>query len=99
MAKFDFSNLYNQIPEALESMSSVFNSHELILHLAQKNQKEYINALFAYRDTEHPFMHVHKQISSHLRKYESDKLKSLDHKPSKDIFGKENTSLTWEKNT
>ena len=99
MAKFDFTNLYNQVPSAIEVMSSKFNSHELILEIAQNNQAEYIEALAAYKDSEHPFMHVHKQLSSYLRKFEGDKLKSLGHQPSKDIFGKPNTCLTWEKYT
>ncbi|MCU8540329.1 hypothetical protein M2G63_19945 [Vibrio vulnificus] len=99
MAKFDFTTLYSQVPEAIEAMGSEFNSHELILEIAQNNQREYIEALAAYRNSKHPFMHVHKQLSTYLRKFENDKLKCLGHKPSRDIFGKPNTCLAWKKYT
>lgn len=99
MGKFDFSDIYSSFPEAIAAMPSKFNSHELILEIARKNQKEYIDALFAYKDNPNPFMHVHRQLSSHIKKIANDnKLKNCgDDTNSKDIFGKKNVCRAWKK--
>lgn len=47
MAKHDFSRLYERYANAIASMTPVFNSHEFILELAQKNQAAYVDALHA----------------------------------------------------
>lgn len=97
MGKFDFSVLYDEIPKAIKSMRSIFTSHELILEIAQHNQSEYIDALAAYKQTGRPFLYVHQQLSIRLKKYEGKTIKNIGIKPSKDIFGKSNTCLYWEK--
>ncbi|SKA56356.1 hypothetical protein [Photobacterium toruni] len=97
MGKFDFSVFDDEITNAIKSMELTFSSHELILEIAQNNQSQYINALIAYKQTGRPFLYVHQQLSIRLKKYEGDAIKNIGIKPSKDIFGKSNTCLYWEK--
>lgn len=102
MATYDFSVLESKFSEIVDLMPDIFDSHEFILALAQKNQAEYINALYAYKDYINrenlaPFQAVHSVIIQKLAKH-SDLVKFIrNDKPSKDIFGKSQTCGEWEK--
>ncbi|MBN1370424.1 MAG: hypothetical protein JW987_00575 [Anaerolineaceae bacterium] len=102
MPKYDFSVLFDQYPAIIALMPETFGSHEFILALASHNQAEYVQALYAYRDSLHegtpaPFKAVHQQLSSELKKFPN--LVTLIHSnmPSKDIFGHNNTCAEWKK--
>ena len=102
MGNYNFSILESKFTEIIDLMPDPFDSHEFILLLAQKNQAEYINALYAYKDyvnREHlaPFQAVHGALIQKLAKHtELVKLIRND-KPSKDIFGKSQSCGEWEK--
>ncbi|PST87341.1 hypothetical protein C9I86_13205 [Photobacterium sp. NCIMB 13483] len=97
MEEFDFSVFDDEITNAIKSMKLTFSFHELILEIAKNNQSQYIKALFAYEKTERPFMYVHQQLSFLMKKHEGNVIKNIGKKPSKDIFGKSNTCVYWER--
>ncbi len=101
MSKFDFSVFFPKYPAIISAMKDEFTSHAFILKLAQENQAEYINALFAYRDVTRegkstPFMFVHREISRGLKKF-SELVEKIDDVSSVDIFGQPNGCPLWRK--
>lgn len=101
MSKFDFSVFYPKYPAIISAMPDEFTSHQFILKLAQENQAEYINALFAYRDVTRegkptPFMFVHREISRGLKKY-PELVEKIDDVSSKNIFGQSSPCPLWRK--
>ena len=101
MSKFDFSVFYPQYPGIISEMPDEFTSHEFILKLAQEDQTEYINALFAYRNVTRegksaPFMIVHRELSRGLKKY-PELVEKIDDVSSVDIFGQPNGCPLWRK--
>ncbi len=101
MSKFDFSVLYPQYPALISAMPDEFTSHDFILKLAQENQAEYINALFAYRKVTRegksvPFMFVHREISKGLQNF-PDLLEKIGDVSSVNIFGQHNPCPLWGK--
>ena len=99
MSQFDFIPLYDKYPALIAEMKKEFNSHEFILRLAQQNQKLYVEALYAYRESVHrgtpsPFLVVHGILSKQLHHYPS----LITHNgevDSKDIFGQVNRCASW----
>jgi hypothetical protein len=74
MPQHDFSELYEHYPEIIDLMPETFTSHEFILKLAHHYQRLYIEALYAYRDSEHrgapaPFRTVHGILAKQLNQY------------------------------
>ena len=102
MTKHDFSPLYEQYPIIIKQMEDVFTSHEFILELAQQNQTQYIEALYAYRYNEDgeqptPFMTVHGILAKKLKTF-PDLIKIVRNDiPSKDIFRNSNVCAQWKK--
>lgn len=70
MATYDFSNLESKFADVVNQMSDIVDSHEFLLALAQKNQVEYIKALYAYKDNKKstPFKEVLKAIIQKFKK-------------------------------
>ena len=92
---------YPKYPELISEMAGEFTSHEFILKLAQENQLDYVNALFAYRDVERdgtpaPFMFVHREISRGLKGF-SELVEKIDDVSSLDIFGLAGRCPLWRK--
>jgi hypothetical protein len=99
MAEYDFSKLESKYPEVVEQMTDTFDSHEFLRILAEQNQAEYIDALFAYRVSGNsaPFQVVHGLIMKKLCQHTDLVLLIRDDKPSIDIWGNSNTCAEWHK--
>ena len=98
MALHDFDPLYEKYDDTVELMNSTFTSHEFILTLAHRNQREYIDALYAYRDSKDPFQIVHGVLAQRLLTCEN-RIRHLGGVASQDIFGHSNGCGQWEKVT
>ena len=101
MSKFDFSVFYPQYPEIFSTIADEFTSHQFILKLAQENQKEYVEALYAYRDVTRlgkpvPFIFVHREISQGLKNFPK-LVEKVGEVSSTDIFGESNGCTLWRK--
>ena len=94
MGKHDFTELYEQYPVLIASMTPGFSSHEFILKLAQQNQTAYVDALYAYRDSDEPFKIVHGQLSANLNKFPK-LVEAIGSANSRDIFGNPNSCAQW----
>lgn len=94
--KHDFGTLFEQYPSVIASIQKqTFTSHEFILKLAQDNQKAYIEALHAYRDSE-PFRNVHSFLARHLHTCPEVELVNTV-APSANIFGEADTCAVWKR--
>jgi hypothetical protein len=96
---YDFSTLYEQYPSLIAQMDNRFNSHQFILELARQHQKEYIEALYHFRDTDAPFMNLHGVLSRHFNALPHLVKRVGDSSPaeSQDIFGRKQGCALWEK--
>ena len=102
MTQYDFSILLDCYPETIRQMPAVFGSHQFILELARQNQAEYVQALYAYRDSLHdgkpaPFKAVHQILSTKLNDFPTLITRVRPNRPSTDIFGQSNTCAEWRK--
>jgi len=95
MPKHDLTRLHDQYPDCIATMPTVFNSHEFILALVQKNQEAYVDALHSYRDGA-PFQTVHQRLSAHLNNF-PHLVEPTGSVNSRDIFGNANTCMGWRK--
>ncbi len=93
--------LFAALPGLIAQIPAEFASHQIILALAQRHQRDCVAALFAYRDAERvgtpaPFMIVYGALAQHLHE-----LPHLVHKvgevPSPDIFGETQQCARWRK--
>jgi hypothetical protein len=73
-----------------------FDSHDFILGLAQKYQRLYIEALYAYRDKNRPFHRVHMAIAKRLKK-RVDLVTHIRNRRSENIFGQKSLVGVWRK--
>jgi fructose-1,6-bisphosphatase len=104
MTQHDFVDFLDHYPEIIDQMDDIFTSHQFILALAQRYQRLYIEALYAYRDSEHrggqtPFLAVHGILARHLHDYPHLVIRDPadEYVPSMDIFGRPNTCARWRK--
>ncbi len=92
--------LENAMSSALEAMKPEFDTHQFILELASKNQKQYIEAL-ASIDSNKPFQTLHSAIGKKLKKiategeYPIREVESGVSSPN--IFGEPSSCSTWQK--
>jgi hypothetical protein len=96
------SALYDRYPEIIAVMPDSFTSHEFILKLAQKYQKEYVEALYAVREPAEgraaaPFQNVHRALAEKLNTFSELVDQTNPAVPSKDIFGHNNACAEWHK--
>ena len=101
MSNHDFIPLIAQYRGVIAQMPPVFGAHEFILQLAQQNQRLYVEALYAYKDspaqgTPTPFMIVHGRLAKSLGDF-PDLIKYEGTMASKDIFGHDNGCSQWRK--
>ncbi len=90
----DFTALEERYPQAIDELQKdVFTSHEFIQMLAWMNQELYIEALYAYRDADHPFKTVHGILARRLHGF----AEYIDHVDSRDLFGTPNTCARWRR--
>ena len=102
MSEFDFSVLCDKYPALFDLMPETFTAHQFILKLAEENQTQYVEALYAYRYNLHrgqptPFLIVHGILAQHLLSYPG--LIHQIHKlvSSQDIFGNDSSCSEWRK--
>ncbi len=103
-AKHDFAPLFAHYPSLIADMPAVFTSHQFILHLAQRHQTEYIEALHAYRNTLRdgrpaPFLIVHGILAQQLQACREMVTQLAGYVDSHDIFGDEAGCTQWQKRT
>ena len=102
MPEHDFGELFSQYEELIGEMQETFSSHEFILHLAQRNQPRYIEALYDYRTIQHrdnpaPFMIVHGILAQPLQEYPHLVQQGRIDARSQDIFGQLSECSEWHK--
>jgi hypothetical protein len=96
MPSYDFTTLYAQYPAVIADMPAIFGSLEFIRELARRNQRVYIEALYAYREAASPFEAVHTELIQQL--YEFDALVAYDQEvPAVNLFGQRVMSARWRK--
>jgi hypothetical protein len=99
--KNDFSDLYARYPAIIEKMPNKFTSHEFIMEFAHVNQREYIEALYVYRNSTRqgvraPFMVVHGILAKGLRQFPK-LVKYKGETYSEDIFGQNSECALWRR--
>lgn len=95
MKKFD-SEIFADYPQVINGMPDSFTSHQFILKLAQRNQKAYIEALYAYRESSGPFRALHIQLAKQLNEHPT-LVRQERESPSLDIFNDDSQCMTWSK--
>jgi hypothetical protein len=88
--------LYAHYPEIIALMPPEFSSHAFILRLFQRHQREFIEALWPYRNADAPMRQVTSQLSRYLHQY-SHLVRHVESRPSEDIFGDTSACAFWRK--
>ena len=101
MTQHDFIEIFELYPELIAEMPYSFTSHQFILHLAQRYQALYIEALYAYRNIPGPhrgtpFKTVHGILAKQLNGF-SQLVTHVGEVESIDIFTQENRCAQWQK--
>lgn len=96
MKRPELDPLFKGYPRAIGEMPDAFNSHEFILKLAQRNQKAYIEALYAYRKSGDPFRVLHGLLATQLNKH-PDLVRQGKRIEDIDIFNRPGRCTTWSK--
>ena len=97
MSVFELENLQLIYPKVIEAMPEIFDSHDFILLLAQKEQQFYVKALYEYVGKTNPFQIAHGQLAKGLNKFPELVTKTGNEPNSKDIFGQSNSAVEWRK--
>lgn len=84
------------IEQVVHTMGEEFDSHEIILKLAQDNQRIYVKALAAI-DNDRPFLVLHSQLGSQIKNVCERLGYTSESARSKDIFGQNSKCLSWSK--
>ncbi|MCY4389242.1 MAG: hypothetical protein OXC18_19275 [Desulfurellaceae bacterium] len=92
-SQYNFTALKNVYPSVLDEMAVAFTSHQFILVLAQRNQRLYIEALYAHRHTDGPFRDVHGALAKLLHGFATPCGKG----ESRNIFGIDGKCEFWRK--
>ncbi len=92
--------LYAFYEQSIRELNPTFTTHEFILKLAHSHQREYVEALYAYRDHRHhgrsaPFQIVHDALAKHLATCEDLVSLIRADEPSTDLFGQPNPCALW----
>ncbi len=96
MARHDITALKDFYEEIIGEMAPDFDSHEFILKMAERHQKEYVNALHS-ADGNKPFKSVHARLSNFLN--QCPLVKRVSKVTSPDIFRNEARCSKWKKVT
>ena len=101
MTQHNFSAIFDHYPELIAEMPNPFTSHQFILHLAQRYQALYIEALYTYRNIPNPqhatpFKTVHSILAKQLNAY-PQLVTNIGEVESIDIFTQENCCAQWQK--
>jgi hypothetical protein len=97
-ASKEFQALRKLFPEVIGLMpKDGFTSHEFILEIANRRQKEYVAALCRYSDDDAPFQVLHSLISSTLGKFPELVEKLENDVESEDIFRQPGRCAAWRK--
>ncbi len=91
-----YKALEDVFPKIVRLMQERFDSHDFILELAHKYQKQYIQALYEQKDKKKPFETVHKAIGKRLKK-RVDLVQHVRDRSSRNIFGLDNEVAFWHK--
>ena len=97
MSVFELENLQLIYPKVIEAMPEIFDSHDFILLLAQKEQQFYVKALYEYVGKTNPFQTTHRQIATKLKEFPELVTKTGNERNSNDIFGQKNSAVEWRK--
>lgn len=98
-----FATLEKNIADTIQSMSATFDTHQLILKLAQENQPAYISALYESVETSSatPFQAVHSAIGKSLKQNSLELgIQETDtgaNYSSPNIFGIPSSCSRWKK--
>jgi len=96
MSQHDFAALAEQYPEIINQMPVFFTAHQFILELARQNQREYIEALYTYREG-NPFQSVHQQLAALLNRFLQLVERHGDEQNSRDIWTNEQGCSRWRR--
>lgn len=92
-----FQPLFAQYARVIQGMTTRFNSHEFIARLAQEHQRDYIEALAAYRHRPTPFQAVHAILARHLNTFVPGTIVRDGEVTHNDIFGDPCNCAKWRK--
>lgn len=85
---------YSLVIPDVANVGEHFTSHEFILKLAERYQKEYVEALYRYRDG-NPFQEVHRQLAVQLGLFPELVKRDGDEPKSRDIWGNSQACTRW----
>ena len=88
------SEFFSATVAAMPNMT--FNSHEFLRTLSKDHQREYIEALYTYRDNQYPFKDLHGDLMSRLAASGSVEY-TRNRESSKDTFGIPQQVPVWKK--
>jgi len=94
----EFEALFHHYPEILDAMPDTFTSHQFILTLAQRYQRQYIELLHTYRASDGPFREAHKKLAKGLNRF-PERVTKGERVNSTDIFGNSGDVREWHKIT
>ena len=92
-----FQPLFAHYAQVIQEMSAEFTSHEFIACLAQEHQREYIEALAAYRQRQSPFKAVHSILARHLNAFVPQLIVQDGPAIDPDIFGDPCSCVKWRR--